>query len=63
MVDKDRSLHRRCIGNPDRDERIDGGYAGTTVVLRVPALPDSCILSVSVSQPANVEASSVPASG
>ena len=42
--DKDRSLLRRCIGDPGRDEHIYGGYAGTTVVLRVPALPDSCIL-------------------
>jgi hypothetical protein len=54
--DKDRSLLRRCIGDPGRDEHIYGGYAGTTVVLRVPALPDSCILPVSVSQPAIVEA-------
>ena len=54
--DKDRSLQRRCIGDSGRDERIYGGYAGTTVVLRVPALPDSCILPVSVSQPAIVEA-------
>ena len=37
--DKDRSLLRRCIGDPGRDERIYGDYAGTTVVLRVPALP------------------------
>ena len=59
-----RDLQRRCMGNPNRDERIFGVYSETTIPSHiVPALPASCILSVSVSQPAVVEDSSVPASG
>ena len=62
--DNDFDLQRQCIGDPGRDERIYGVYKETTVASHsVPALPASCILPVSVSQPGNVEGSSVPASG
>ena len=62
--DDDRDLQHRCIGNPGRDDCIYGVYRKTTVAGHsVTALPASCILPVSVSQPAIVEGSSVPASG
>ncbi len=62
--DNDLDLQRRCIGDPGRDERIYGVYKETTVASHsVPALPASCVLAVSVSQPAIVEGSFVPASG
>jgi hypothetical protein len=52
------------MGNPNRDDRIYGVYSETTVASHiVPALPASCILPVSVTQPAVVEDSSISASG
>ena len=61
--DNDLDLQRRCMGNPNWDERIYGVHTETTVASHiVPALPASCILPVSVSQPAIVEGGSIPAS-
>ena len=52
------------MGNPNRDDRIYGVYSETSIANHiVPALPASCILPVSVSQPAVVADNSIPASG
>ena len=48
--DKDEDLQRWYLGHPGRDDRIYGIYKETTVASRsVTALPDDCILPVSVS--------------
>ena len=62
--EKKYDLQRRCLGHPNRDGRIYGAYRGTSVSgPYVPALPASCVLPVSVTQPAIAKESSVPAAG